>query len=201
MPTQYDKAKRQYVRDGKYVTRVELRAHFEGLSDFVQRQAGKLGKQFDSGKLSAAEFNAAMRELLKSSHIVAASIGRGGKAQMTAKDWARVGRKINWQYGYLDKFTRKLEAGTLKANTANRAKSYVSSVYISYADSIAESVKENPPDGEKVLVRLIQNSKEGCEECNADAAAGWTDPNDMGEIGSRICGDWCLCEFEFSDEV
>ena len=51
-----------------------------------------------------------------------------------------------------------------------------------------------------MLCRLITNSQEGCQECADDEAAGWVDVNDMKEIGTRECGDFCKCDIEFEDE-
>ena len=187
--------------DGRLISRVELRGLIDKLSSFVVRRSKNIATRFDAGKITAAQFNAEMRELLKAGHIVAASVGRGGKAQMTAKDWGKVGAKIRWQYGYLDKFARKLERGAI-ANTANRARQYVNAIYVSYATALQETVKElGPVKGEDIKVRLITNSREGCIECENDEAEGWMAVDDMAEIGTRLCGDFCLCFLEFSDDV
>jgi len=203
MPYDYDKRKRRYKSpDGSYVTREELRALIDKLTAFVTKRTASIARKFDAGDITAAEFNTLMREVLKAGHIVSASVGRGGRAMMDSADWARVGRKIKWQYGYLDKFSAKLAKGTLKtANTVSRAKAYASSIYVSYADSLHIATTE-AIDGEKttgILARLVQNSQEGCAECEADASEGWVPVEEMGEIGTRICGDYCKCDIEFSD--
>lgn len=209
MPHDYVRKQRLYRDDnGNYVTRRELKARIDNLTEYVSKEASRIAVSFDAGDISAAEFVSEMRELLKSGHIVASSVGRGGLDLMEAADWGKVGAKIRWQYGYLDKFARKLERGTLsKANTLNRAKSYVNSIYISYAEAFQKSQSEVLELGGKVvtdenmLCMLVQNSEEGCPECTADADAGWMPVSEMEELGSRQCGDFCRCEILFEDEL
>lgn len=196
---QYDPTKRKFIDGNAYVSHLETRAAIDRLTEFIKKQSAKYAKAFNDGKMSPDEFNAAMRELLKSGHIVSASVGRGGKDRMTAGDWGRVGRKIKWQYGFLDKFTRKLKTGK-PINVRSRAAAYVDAIYISYADSFKVAQTENPTTGGSgFLVKLVQNSTEGCAECEADAALGFIPVEEMGEIGTRICGDWCKCDLVFSD--
>ncbi len=204
MPYDFDTQKRSFRSNGKYISRRETREKIDKLLDFVKKEAARIGRRFNEGKINAAEFNVAMRELLKAGHIVSSTVGRGGREMMQAVDWGRVGAKLQWQYGFLDKLTRKLESGAT-VNAEGRAKQYVNSIYVSYADSYMETNREfiesggdNSPNGE-ILCRLVTNSKEGCVECAADEALDWIPVSEMGEIGTRICGDFCLCDIEFDD--
>lgn len=199
---EFDKTTRTYMHNGKPVSRRELRKVLEKLLDATKTKTGKIAAKLDKGLISNVEFEIEMREALKSAHIVAATIGRGGRKAMTAKDWERAGAKIEWQNGYLAKFAKKLGKGILsKAATESRAKAYVSAVYVSYADSVKEVREEwKELTGKEPMVRLVQSSKEGCEECNSDAAEGWMPESEMAPLFSRICGDFCLCEIEWDDD-
>jgi hypothetical protein len=112
-----------------------------------------------------------------------------------------VGAKIKWQYGYLAKFTRKIARGGIsEAAIASRSRSYASAIYISFARTFKESQTEFVEDGKNpARVRLVTNSKEGCQECADDEARGWVSVDDMGLLGTRICGDFCRCILEFDD--
>lgn len=201
-PYDFDPNKRSYRNNGEYVSRRETREKIDKLTEFIKREAGRIAKRYDAGTINAAQFNAEMRELLKAGHIIASSVGRGGLERMTLADWGKVGNKIKWQYSFLDKMTRKLANGAI-ANTSSRAKSYASAIYVSYADSYLQTNREfiesggdNNPNGE-ILCRLVTNSKEGCVECAADESLGWIPVSEMDEIGTRQCGDFCLCDIEF----
>ena len=197
MPNVYDATKKLFANAQGYIPRAKVRAEIDKLIKHVQKRARRLARAFEeTGDIIT--FEQEMRDLLKSAHIVAASIGRGGRQRMTVKDWGKVGAKIKWQYGYLAKLAAKVAKGAVQAMSEYRAASYASAIYISY--STAQLEEDKPPiDNEGVKARLIINSKEGCVECAADAAKGWMPIEDMGRIGSRLCGDFCKCFIEFSD--
>jgi len=201
MPYDYDIKAKQFAGERR-ITRREVRAEIDKLLEAVEKRSASLGKSLSADAISLAEFQSEMQDLLRSAHIIASSVGRGGRDLMTLSDWGKVGAKIAWQNRYLEKFARKIERGTLsEASIANRAKSYSSAIFVSFSDTYQKAQTEFVEDGKNpILARLVQNSREGCEECSADAAEGWMSVDDMKEIGTRICGDFCLCDIEFSDE-
>jgi hypothetical protein len=125
-----------------------------------------------------------------------------GRYESGSINLAQFGAKIKWQYQYLAKFTRKLEQGRIsKIATASRARSYASSVFVSFSNMFQKAQTEFVQDGKNpARVRLVTNSQEGCTECAADEAEGWMSVDDMKEIGTRICGDFCRCDLIFEDE-
>jgi len=198
MPHDYSPKTKRFVG----VSRLAVRGEINKLSDHVAEEAARLAKSYKNGSLTLLEFETEMRSLLKSAHIIAASVGKGGRDRMLQSDWGRVGAKIKWQNGYLSKFARKIERGTVSdIATVSRARSYASSIYISFANTFQESQTEFVAEGKNpAMVRLITNSAEGCQECADDEAEGWMSVDDMKELGSRLCGDFCKCDLEFSDE-
>jgi hypothetical protein len=202
-----EKRKRFRDKDGRLVSRREVRPLIDKLTNTVAKDAAKIANRYQSGQINLAQFEIEMRELLKSGHIIASSVGRGGRERMTLSDWAKVGNKIKWQNQYLSRFARKIGQGKIaKIATASRARSYASSIYISYANAFQTAQTEFVAGGgdinpeREMLCYLEQNSEEGCVECTADAAAGPMPVSEMGELGSRICGDFCKCEIIFEDE-
>lgn len=202
MPIKYDQQLKAFLTNADdVVRRSEVRNEIHKLSTFVADESSKLAERLLAKDITIDQFRDKMGELLKSGHIIAASIGKGGRDKMTAADWATVGAKIKWQYGYLDKFARKLRAGTVtKPMSAYRARLYSESLWISFSHTHYQNMTKIPGDT-RPRVRLIINSAEGCVECAADAARGWINVDDMGELGTRICGDFCKCDLEFEDDV
>jgi hypothetical protein len=204
----YDEKRKRFVTaSGRVRTRAELRREIDGLVSHTKREAKRLAQSVYSGKITAVEFDIAMRELLKSGHIVAASVGRGGRDRMSARDWGKVGQKIKWQYGYLTKFSRKIARDILsEAASANRVQLYADALHVTFYRSFYDEMKDRPEDqptgkdGKPLLVKLVQNSMEGCPDCKADADEGWMELDEMGELGSRECGDFCKCDLVFSDD-
>ena len=183
----------------------EILALIEKLTAKSKREARKISRKLEAGTIDVDEWKAAILALLVSSHIIAASVGRGGRSAMTSGDWQKVQRKIEWQGGYLEKFGRQIASGAIvivAGVIAARAVKYFAAPFVSFANADRErAVEASPKDEREMLCRLVQNSKEGCDECTADAAEGWMPVSEMGEIGTRECGDWCLCFIEFQDEV
>lgn len=202
MPHDYSARNKSFYADGRKVSRQSVRREINALTDHVSKEAARFSRAYGQGNISVAEFELSMRQLLKSAHIVAASVGKGGRARMLQRDWGRVGAKIKWQYKYLQNFARKIERGGISESAlAARAKSYASSIFVSFSNTFQDAQTEFVEGGKNpAMCRLIQNSEEGCAECTADAAEGWMSVDDMGEIGSRICGDFCKCDIEFQDD-
>jgi hypothetical protein len=199
----YSRKQKAFYAGGRKVSRQQVRREINKLTDHVAKESARLAKSLKAGNVSLPEFELAMRELLKSAHIVSASVGKGGRALMTQADWGRVGAKIRWQYGYLNTFARKIERGLVSdAATVSRARSYASSIFVSFSRTF-QKAQSTFVDGGKnpERCRLVTNSEEGCVECAADEAEGWMSIDDMGEIGSRICGDFCKCDIIFEDDV
>lgn len=201
MPHDYNPKTHQFkTPHGRRIPIEEVRREVDKLVSVVGKKAVRLGNRYASGEISLVEFHIEMRELLKAAHIVAASIGKGGRRRMTQSDWGRVGARLKGEYGYLARFIRKLETGKApKVVTPNRAKRYSNGVVMSYHDSVRQEHTDSG-DGDRIQVRLITNSKEGCSECAADESRGWVDPADMAELGTRICGNFCLCSLIFEDD-
>jgi hypothetical protein len=202
MPHDYDLQLKRFRTKGRTVSRLKVRSEINKLTQHVGKESAKIAKELQSKSISVAEFEIRMRELLKSAHIVSASVGKGGRALMTQADWGRVGAKIKWQYGYLNKFARKIAQGSIsEVATIARARSYSSSVFVSFYSTFKDAQTTFVEDGKNPeQCRLVTNSEEGCVECAADEAEGWMSIDDMGEIGSRICGDFCRCDIIFSDD-
>ena len=206
MPDDFDLSTRRYVTaSGRVRSRAEIRAAIDKLTERVKREAKRLASAYYSGSINEAEFVLQMRELLKSGHIISATVGRGGKARMTQSDWGKVGAKLKWQYKYLDRFARQIKAGMVsEKRVASRAQLYPNSFWISYQKATHQEYKdavESPDIPTANLVRLVTNSKEGCAECAADESMGWVPADVLDEIGSRECGDHCKCSIEYMDDV
>lgn len=199
MPHDYDPKKQSFTTArGRAVPIEEVRAEVDKIVQLVSEKAANLGKRYAAGDISLVEFHIKMRELLKSGHVAAASIGKGGWRRMEMADWGRVGARLKKEYEYLSRFIRKLATQKIPQEiSAYRAKKYAFGVVMSYHDTMR---RERTESGSPLMVRLVQNSKEGCPECAADADRGWVDPNDMAELGTRICGNFCLCDIEFSTD-
>lgn len=203
MPVTYDTAARQFRSAGELVSRAAVRAEIDKLTDFVKREAKTLSENLESGAIGLTDWHLAMRELLKSAHIIAASVGRGGIARMTQKDWGIVGAKIKWQYGFLQKTAISIEKGKiLKALVPGRAQKYASALHITFYRAFGEAQAEGREvTGEQpILVKRELNAKESCDDCIEYAGMGFIPVDEMPSLGELECGDFCKCDLVFENE-
>lgn len=200
MPIRFNVKTRRYEQDGTPLPSSLIRERVDALTKKVQSRARRLSAQLNSGDINVDQWHDAMRELLSAAHLAAAAVGKGGMKRLRASDIGRVNRKLEWQFKFLDKFRKAIKIGKFVTNPARivaRSASYASAVYVTFATTKFDEEKAAKTE---MQCRLVINSEEGCEECAADADAGWMPVSDMDEIGSRICGDFCRCLIEFEDE-
>lgn len=200
MPFDYDAKVKQFTQRGKAIPLTTVRKEIDGLTAGIAKEAEAIARRYTAGQITLAQFEREMQAVLKSGHIIAAGVGKGGYARMTTADWNAVGTRLNREYGYLGKMVKKIGRGKIAADlTPYRAKKYANGVVMSWHETMRTEHTRDSVTTIKVM--LIQNSKEGCEECNADADRGWVAVEDMAEIGTRICGNFCRCYLDFSDDA
>lgn len=193
----YNPKTKRYEDDGNPIEQAAIIALIHKLTDRAKVEAKRLTARLQDGSLSREQWQEAMQSLLTSAHIIAASVGKGGRDNVT--DWSKVEKKIDWQAGFLGAFGAAVVAGSVSAaRAAQRAASYADAAYVTFSNA---DVERKAGGEREMLCRLVQNSQEGCSECQSDAAEGWMPVSEMGELGTRECGDWCKCYIEFEDEI
>lgn len=79
-------------------------------------------------RLNVADWQRAMKDVVKHEHIAKYVAGRGGLESMTQADWGRIGGVLGKQYRYLAGFAQEIADGTLsEAQIRARAAMYVRS--------------------------------------------------------------------------
>lgn len=195
MPITYNPKTKRYEQDGEPIEPSRIAALISKLVARAKIEAKRITKRYADGAITYEKWYEAMVSLIESAQIVAASVGRGGRELV--ENWGKVADRVEWQSNFLPRFGRDIASEKLsEAQTANRAGMYADASYVTYQNEAMDAQK----DGGKVMARLITNAKESCEDCSADEAEGWMPIEEMGEIGSRICGDFCKCQIEFSDD-
>jgi hypothetical protein len=67
-----------------------------------------LAQQLVDGKITVAQWQAAMREYIRIIHVDAAAIAMGGRQNVTQSQWGYIGSLIKKQYAYLDNFVQDI---------------------------------------------------------------------------------------------
>lgn len=144
MPTEpkwkYDQRTHNYVRNGRFVAfseikEITLKAATES-GDAVE----VLTQRLINGELRLDHWQELMRNALKNEHISQYTAGRGGKAQMTPRDYGILGNILRYQYQFLDNFARDIDAGGMTpAQIMARARMYIENAHQSFWRGYAEA--------------------------------------------------------------
>jgi hypothetical protein len=154
--------------------------------------------RMQKGQLGLGAWQNEMRENIKQIHLYSAAAGKGGWAQLTQSDLGRVGRELQKQYGFLDKFARGLENGTIKndGRVLPRARLYGSQGRGTF--HLAEREEKKAAGFRQE--RSVLGAAEHCSDCVAEANRGWVPIGSIKPIGQRQCGGNCKCRIVYRDK-
>lgn len=189
----YDKKTARFRdKNGRFLSRESVRAQIEATVEKVGRKNRDLTVKLNQKEITVSEWKKQMKENIKTLHTLSASVGKGGRRQMTKVDWGKVGSEIKKQYKYLDKFATDLKTISPKM-AEHRASLYARNARTAYADM----EKRANRDAGKNLSRRIIRSSETCSECSSWASKGFIDADEQPAIGSLLCRTNCRCSLEY----
>ena len=192
-PFSWDDAAAQYRgRDGRFVSRRDVRDAIDVTIRNQQRTMRTLAENLRAGRLTLAEWQTAMAREIKSAALSHAAAAKGGWAQMTQADYGRVGRYLSQglgnadgQYEYLRRFVADIESGRvpLDGNFVRRAEMYAQSGRTLYHETERREMRRIGYDQE----RSVLSGAEHCPGCNTEAGRGWVALGALVPIGQRDC--------------
>ena len=189
----FDKKARRF-RDakGRFVTKQSVRDVVMKAGDVFRRKAKGFAEDLNEGRISHGEWKRKMSGLVKDNLIFSASIGRGGRKQMTKSDWGKVGSDIKREYRYLNKFAKATERLS-PLQIAARARQYAHAGFIAFSRTLAQTETAYNRATEAIRYRHASESCSGCRSYSGR----WMPVAEMPEIGSLQCGHRCRCHIEY----
>lgn len=164
-------------------------------AEFIQPRLETITQRFIAGKIDLATWQTQFARELKDGYLVQYMIGRGGRAQMGAADFGRIGGHLAFEYRHLDQFAQEIKAGKLSAGQIlTRAGMYADGVRTSFFEGLTAA----KGDAGYVEERRILNPAEHCEDCIGYAGLGWQPIGSLPPpgIGSR-CNHNCRCTMDY----
>lgn len=194
----WDKARKQYrYPNGKYVSVKLVR---DTIDVFVQKIAARLERATQDlllQRIDVATWQVRSKNILKAAFIDADALAKGGIRNFEAHDWTRLANRNRKQFKYLDKFARAVKKGKLsEKQIIARAKSYAAAVRTNY-----EQARQGVWSQDYTYSKRVLHAMESCSECRAWADKGFVASGVQPVIGTLICGQFCRCTLEFSDEA
>lgn len=186
------RARRYRTPGGQFLSSGRVLRSLEADLRNLNTVADRLADDFRSGRLSLVEWRVQMQTLIKHVHLGAATLAKGGRAQMGPEDYGRVGQLIQQRYRDLEGWTSELAAGTAPTDgrLSTRARLYVTAARPTYVTVRLADLDHFDQE------RSILSIAEHCGDCVAQAERGWQPRGQMIPIGERQCGDNDKCRVE-----
>lgn len=199
----FDRRTLLFSLDGRKVNAGALRRQLQSMESQLAAVMVLYVDRLLSGEWKTDKWRDEMEALLRQSHLLFAALAAGGLAAVVAEPALlkvaelRAERDIR----YLGGFSEDVRKGKYKngRRALNRAKSYLKSARITYANVQLELAKL----AGFTEARRILNAKESCRRrlarigCVEAAERGWVLIDDMPPIGTLVCKQFCLCYLEF----
>lgn len=181
--------------NGRLVPRAEIRDAVDRAIAALRRQASDVTAQLRAGTISVDEWETAMRQVVKDTHLLNMVASRGGWDQMTQADFGRVGQIVRTQYNYLGGFAAEIGAGIqpLDGRVTVRAQMYADMGRATYETD--QRVQQRALGASEE--RSILHPADHCDDCIAEAAKGWQPIGTLIPIGERQCLSNCACTFMY----
>jgi hypothetical protein len=184
---------------GRYVPRPDVMRALDSVNRRAASRMRALAADLQRGAITTKEFQQGMRAELRSLHAVSAAAAAGGFSQMTKADWGRVGARLKKEYTHLESFARDLSSGRLRITSGlvrSRAASYAANARVAFWRTMAGRMA----DTEQLVEARRQTgavATEHCDGCVEQEALSWVPLDELEEIGSQECMQFCRCEVEF----
>ena len=124
-PWTWDTATSRYIdADGNTLPAEDQRSLLARFLEAQRMRAAEVTEQMIDGLVTIPEWENEMRWVIKDAYGGAYMLGRGGRYQMTYRDWGYLGRAVSEKYSYLNRFAAQLVAGESEGRTRQRANLY-----------------------------------------------------------------------------
>jgi hypothetical protein len=93
---------------GRFLSRKAVQAIVDKRIEKLATKLRRYTQMLSDGNLTLDQWQASVREAIKAAHIQNAIIGKGGRDNMTASDYGKVGQRLRQEYAYLQGFASDL---------------------------------------------------------------------------------------------
>ncbi len=191
----WNPATSRFVIGSNTVSMITIRDTLARLQTYTGVQMAKAAERFFAGLTSFEVWRTQMTEMIASSHILAAALAVGSvhAAIANPKTSENIARQQRFAVGMGDDIAMAKKGMTLQRVKA-RARSYAAAVGVTFA-TIEQDLRATLGIDQFAYRNLT--ATESCDGCQAWAGQ-WIPIDDMPEIGSLDCGQYCKCIIEYS---
>lgn len=182
-------------KTGRFVSRQLIRDQLDKVIDASSQVMRALSQQLRAGDISLADWQLSMMQQVKTTHLAAAVMQRGGWQQMTQGDFGQVGRIVRGEYEFLRNFAEQIASGKVPLDgiITRRSALYGQEgrpTYYTFWEGTAEGQRFDEQ-------RSILNPADHCQDCIDEDAKKFQPIGKMIPIGRRQCRSNDRCDVEF----
>jgi hypothetical protein len=206
---------------GRAVAWAEVRAALDRTLDSAAKEMASLSAQLQDGRLSLAEWQQRMSAEVKSAHVTAYVLQRGGWQQMSPADYGRIGRALYnpngkpdgvgaeaWgEYQYLRRMAEEIATGKqrLDGTLLRRARQYAQAGRHTYHRAQEAALAALGFDE----ARYVLNPADHCQDdpargtmgCVTRAGMEWQPLGVLPRIGETTCNRNDRCDAEYRNST
>lgn len=193
MPYQWSEAQQAYFYpSGRRVPQGRLNLAVDRVLTQAGQEMSALAAQLQAGALSLADWQVAMASEVKSLHLGAAAVARGGWEQMTQSDFGWTGQRIRTQYAYLRNFAHEIATGQqpLDGRLLSRSTLYAEAARGTHREMQRKTAISIGREQESNVLGAVERS---CAQCPELSGYGWVPIGTLPPVGSRECRSRCHC--------
>ncbi len=193
----YDRGTGRYRDEkGRFLSQASVEKLVDARIDKLESSLKRFTRMLGDGNITLDQWEASVREAIKGAHIQAAIVGYGGKDQMGASEYGRIGQRLRSEYAYLQGFALDLLEQRISFPMAlARIGLYAQSVRGSYWQGTELRKQEQ---GFSLMRRILDPQAQHCEDCLGFAAQGIVPIGSVPLPGQRCaCRARCRCRVEY----
>jgi hypothetical protein len=193
----YDRGTGRFRDDkGRFLSQASVEKLVDARIDKLESSLKRFTRMLGDGNITLDQWEASVREAIKGAHIQAAIVGYGGKDQMGASEYGRIGQRLRSEYAYLQGFALDLLEQRISFPMAlARIGLYAQSVRGSYWQGTELRKQEQ---GFSLMRRILDPQAQHCEDCLEFAARGIVSIGSVPLPGQRCaCRARCRCRIEY----
>lgn len=187
---------------GKVVPDRLIDQEFSAMQIRSSKRMAAVAREYSAKKINLAQFEISMRDEIKRIHTQSLALARGGWANVTVKDWGRLGSSTRFQYERLNLLSLRLADQSIDPASpafVRRVQSYALASRRSFSEGRVQNMKDFIGEGVQILARrrLGPVATEHCSDCATWAGKKWMPVERIPPIGVLMCGSFCHCSIEF----
>lgn len=180
---------------GRFITFQQLASALNVALRAAQRRIIRLAERLRSRAISVDEWALAMQNEIKTVHLYAGALARGGWGQLRELEIAQIQANLISQLDYFQRFEQQIRFGLPITSGSFMVRSYM---YANAARGTYDMIQRHTQSERGYTEeRNILHPADHCNGCLEASVMGWVPIGSLTPIGFRTCLSNCQCTIDY----